>query len=116
MRRSYALICVLWCLAGFGACAQPMSAPPATNPAPVVEVVIDNFTYSPQTLTVAAGTKVRWTNKDDVPHTVTSTDRKFKGSGTLDTDETFATEFKTAGTYPYYCAVHPHMTGTIVVK
>jgi plastocyanin len=78
--------------------------------------MIDNFTFSPQTLSVPAGTTVRWTNKDDVPHTVTSTDKHFTGSRTIDTDETFATEFKTPGTYPYYCAVHPHMTGTVVVK
>jgi plastocyanin len=90
---------------------------PTTKPSSaVVEVMIDNFTFSPPTITVAPGTTVRWTNKDDVPHTVTSTDKRFKSSKTLDTDDTYTTAFATAGTYAYYCAVHPMMTGTVVVK
>lgn len=77
-------------------------------------VKIDNFSFTPQTLTVHPGTKVTWVNKDDVPHTVTSTDKKFK-SRALDTDEQFSFTFSTTGTYNYFCSVHPHMTGKIIV-
>ena len=79
------------------------------------EVKIDNFSFGPQTLTVAAGTTVTWTNRDDIPHTVVSTDGVFK-SKVRDTDETFSFTFAKAGTYPYYCSVHPKMTGTVVVQ
>ncbi|WP_353189271.1 cupredoxin family copper-binding protein [Pandoraea pnomenusa] len=80
-------------------------------------VHIDNFTFSPATLTVRAGTRVTWVNRDDEPHTVTSSGnpRTF-ASGALDTDGTFAFTFDKPGTYAYYCAIHPHMTGVIVVK
>ncbi|VVE62069.1 putative Amicyanin precursor [Pandoraea anapnoica] len=80
-------------------------------------VHIENFTFSPATLTIKAGTRVTWTNRDDEPHTVTSSSnpRTF-ASGALDTDGTFAFTFDKPGTYPYYCAIHPHMTGVIVVK
>ena len=82
-----------------------------------VEVKIDNFSFSPATLTVPAGTTVRWTNRDDIPHTVVSTDdpKAFK-SKVLDTDEKFSFTFSKAGTYPYFCSVHPKMTGTVIVK
>jgi plastocyanin len=81
------------------------------------EVKVDNFSFSPATLTVAAGTTVTWTNRDDIPHTVVSTDdpKAFK-SKVLDTDEKFTFTFSKAGTYPYFCSVHPKMTGTVVVK
>jgi plastocyanin len=88
------------------------AAPAAPN-----QVVIDNFTYSPATLTVAAGTKVTWVNHDDVPHTVTSTNKpRMLDSPSLDTDDKFTFEFKKPGTYDYFCAVHPKMTGKIIVK
>jgi plastocyanin len=81
------------------------------------EVSIDNFKFSPRTLTVAVGTKVTWVNRDDVPHTATSTKKpKVFDSKTLDTDDKFSYVFKTTGTYEYFCAVHPHMKGQIVVK
>jgi plastocyanin len=79
------------------------------------QVAIDNFTFTPQTLTVPVGTKVTWINRDDVPHTVTDTEKRFK-STTLDTDDSFSFTFIAPGEYPYYCGIHPHMTGTIVVK
>jgi plastocyanin len=78
-------------------------------------VKIDNFSFTPQTMTVRTGTTVTWVNKDDVPHTVTSTDKKFK-SRALDTDERFSFTFSAPGTYNYFCSVHPHMTGKIVVQ
>jgi plastocyanin len=81
------------------------------------EVKIDNFSFTPATLTVAVGTTVTWTNRDDIPHTVVSTDdpKAFK-SKVLDTDEKFSYTFTKAGAYPYFCSVHPKMTGTVVVK
>jgi plastocyanin len=91
---------------------KAQSAAPAT-----AEVKIDNFSFAPATLTVAAGTTVTWTNRDDIPHTVVSTDdpRAFR-SKVLDTDEKFSYTFTKAGTFPYFCSVHPKMTGTVVVK
>jgi len=79
------------------------------------EVKIDNFSFGPQTLTVAVGTTVVWTNSDDIPHTVVSTDGVFK-SKVRDTDEKFSYTFTKAGTYPYFCSVHPKMTGKVVVQ
>ena len=83
--------------------------------APNAEVKIDNFSFGPQTLTVPVGATVTWTNRDDIPHTVVSTDGVFK-SKVRDTDETFSYTFAKAGTYPYYCTIHPKMTGQVVVK
>jgi plastocyanin len=78
-------------------------------------VNIDNFVFGPQTLTVPVGATVTWTNKDDIPHTSVSTEGVFK-SKVLDTDEKFSYKFDKAGTYPYYCTIHPKMTGKIVVQ
>jgi plastocyanin len=97
-----------------GAPAESLSAAPEEVPN---QIVIDNFKFQPRRLTVKAGTKVTWVNRDDVPHTATSTARpRSFDSKTLDTDQRFSHVFKTAGTYKYFCAVHPHMTGEIVVK
>jgi len=79
------------------------------------EVKIDNFVFGPQTITVPVGATVTWTNKDDIPHTSVSTDGVFK-SKVMDTDEKFSYTFTKAGTYSYYCSVHPKMTGQVVVK
>ena len=78
-------------------------------------VKIDNFVFGPQTLTVPVGTTVTWTNGDDIPHTSVSTEGVFK-SKVLDTDEKFSYTFTKAGTYPYYCTIHPKMTGKVVVQ
>ena len=80
-------------------------------------VKIDNFSFTPQVLNIAVGTTVTWTNSDDIPHTVVSTDdpKTFK-SKALDTDDKFSFTFTKAGSYPYFCSIHPKMTGTIVVK
>ena len=79
------------------------------------EVKIDNFSFAPASITVAAGTTVTWTNRDDIPHTVVSEDRMIK-SKVLDTDEKFSYTFSKPGTYPYFCSVHPKMTGKVVVQ
>jgi plastocyanin len=78
-------------------------------------VKIDNFVFGPQTITVPVGATVTWTNADDIPHTAVSTDGVFK-SKVMDTDERFSYTFTKAGTYSYYCSVHPKMTGKIVVQ
>jgi plastocyanin len=83
--------------------------------AAIAAVKIDNFVFGPQTLTVPVGTTVTWTNSDDIPHTSVSTEGVFK-SKVLDTDEKFSYTFSKAGTYPYYCTIHPKMTGKIVVQ
>ena len=85
-----------------------------TKPAETA-VKIDNFIFSPNPITVAAGTTVRWTNRDDIPHNIVSDDKSFK-SKALDTDETFAYTFTKPGTYTYFCSIHPRMTGKIVVQ
>ena len=86
----------------------------ATAPA---TVEINNFAFSPPMLTVAPGTKVTWDNKDEEPHTVLSADggQTFK-SPALDTDDKFSFTFDKPGTYKYFCSIHPHMVGTVVVK
>jgi amicyanin len=78
------------------------------------KVSIDNFTFSPQQLTVKTGTTVTWTNRDDIPHVVAGPPA-FK-SKAMDSDDTFSFTFTTPGTYQYFCSLHPHMTGTIVVE
>ncbi len=77
-------------------------------------VKIENFTFGPQELKVKAGTTVTWTNEDDMPHTVVSPNN-FR-SKVLDTAGTYSFTFTTPGTYKYFCSLHPHMTGTIVVE
>jgi plastocyanin len=78
-------------------------------------VTIDNFSFTPQEITVQSGTTVTWVNQDDVPHTVVSNDNKFK-SKALDTDDKFSFTFKEPGTYAYFCSVHPKMTAKVIVK
>jgi plastocyanin len=87
----------------------------AQSTADLIEVRIDNFSFGPTEVTVPAGTTVTWTNHDDIPHTVVSTDKVFK-SKVLDTDEKFSFTFATPGTYPYFCSIHPKMTGKVVVR
>ena len=83
--------------------------------AATVEVKIDNFVFNPQTITVKAGDTVIWINHDDIPHTATSTTGVFR-SEALDTDDKFSFTFATPGSFAYFCALHPHMTGSIVVE
>ena len=87
----------------------------ADKPLQPAEVQIDNFTFGPDTLTVAVNSTVTWINKDDVPHVIASTDGVFR-SKALDTDDKYSFTFAKAGTYAYFCSVHPKMLGKIVVK
>jgi len=92
--------------------------PPEDDKAAAVggnQVVVDNFSFTPTTAAVPLGTTVTWTNRDDVPHNVVNPEQKFK-SPVLDTGETFSHTFDAAGTYKYYCSIHPRMTGQVVVR
>ena len=79
------------------------------------EITIDNFMFTPATLTVKVGTPITWTNHDDIPHTVVSDDKEFK-SKALDTDEKFTFTPTKPGTYTYFCSIHPKMVGKVVVQ
>lgn len=96
--------------------SDPRPPAPAAVPAEVKEVKIDNFSFSPVTLTVALGTTVKWTNRDDIPHTVVSDDKTTFKSKALDTDESFSFTFSKAGTYDYFCSIHPKMTAKVIVR
>jgi plastocyanin len=106
--RSAVLGGLLGLLAGVAVMAAPAGAEDAV-------VKIENFTFAPQRLTVKAGTTITWTNDDDIPHTVASSAKAFK-SKVLDSEDKFSFTFTTAGVYEYFCSLHPHMTGTIVVE
>ncbi|HEY1992207.1 MAG TPA: cupredoxin family copper-binding protein [Gammaproteobacteria bacterium] len=80
-----------------------------------VQVNIFNYKFDPETLTVPAGATVTWTNKDEIPHTVMSSDKSFQGSGGLDTGDSYSYTFTQPGTYNYYCTLHPFMKGKVVV-
>ena len=82
---------------------------------PPTEVRVDNFSFAPDTLTVPVNSTVTWVNKDDVPHVIASNDGLFKSKG-LDTDDKYTYTFSKAGTYSYYCSIHPKMVGKIVVQ
>jgi plastocyanin len=78
-------------------------------------ITIDNFTFTPPEITVPVGTTVKWVNHDDIPHSVVNKDKVFR-SKALDTDDSFSYTFASAGTFEYFCGLHPHMTGKIIVK
>jgi plastocyanin len=97
--------------------ARPNSAmSPEDKPASSATVKIDNFSFGSAAITIPAGTTVKWTNNDDVPHVVTSDDNKLFKSKALDTDDRFSFTFTKPGTYNYYFAIHPKMTAKIVVQ
>ena len=95
--------------------AVATALPAASAHVAETEVKIDNFAFAPQRIVVKAGTTVIWINDDDIPHTVASSAKLFK-SNALDTKDKFSFTFTTAGAYEYFCSLHPHMTGTIVVE
>ena len=78
-------------------------------------VSIDNFTFTPPELTVAVGTTVKWVNHDDIPHLVVNKDKVFR-SKALDTDDSYSFTFTSAGTFNYFCGLHPQMVGKVIVK
>ena len=104
---SAASVAALTCLAACNASA-------AENPSATV-VIAKDFMFSPNTLTISAGSTVTWTNHDEEPHTVVSDNGAFR-SGAMDTNESFSFEFDKPGTYRFICSIHPQMVGTIVVQ
>lgn len=118
MRRSVSVaVLIAVAVLGFSALVAKNSAVAAQQKAQSAEVKIDNFSFGPAALTVSVGSTVTWTNRDDIPHTVVSSDdpKAFK-SRVLDTDDKFSFKFDKAGTYSYFCSVHPKMTGKVVVQ
>lgn len=110
-------VCLLTCLLiAIGVTALLSRRSTAQPPEPVpIEIKMDNFSFRPAKVKVPVGTEVTWINRDDIPHTVVSTDGAFK-SGVLDTDDKFSQRFTKPGTYGYFCSVHPKMTGEILVQ
>jgi plastocyanin len=92
------------------------AARPAAHAHTTVHVTIQNFAFSPQTINVAPGTTVVWTNKDSTEHTVTSDTGAWSDSGSLATGRTFSHTFTKAGTYRYHCSIHPFMKAMVVVS
>jgi amicyanin len=92
------------------AAAAAVAAGPAAS-----SVTIDNFTFSPPAVTVAAGTTVTWTNNDDIPHTVRAVDGSFH-SKAMDSDDKYSFTFTKPGVYSYFCSLHPKMVGKVIVK
>jgi len=93
----------------------PLLAAAAAAPAKVEKVAIDNFAFAPQVIVVAPSTTVTWTNADEDPHTVVATDKSFH-SAAMDTEESYSFTFTHPGEYAYFCSLHPHMTGKVIVK
>lgn len=106
-----ATVAALLCAASIVFVAQGQAA----SPAPTVEVAITKFAFAPKEITVAPGTRIVWTNRDETPHTVTSSDKRFASKG-LDTDDTFEHTFDGTGDFAYICTVHPFMTGVVHVR
>jgi plastocyanin len=97
------------------AAGLPAESASGQPPTTTTEIKIDNFSFGPQTVTVPVGATVTWINHDDIPHTSASTEGLFK-SKAMDTEDKFSYTFTKAGTYSYYCTIHPKMTGTVLVK
>ena len=102
-------------LAASGAMMGTVATMTRAAPVPAAAVRIDNFTFKDPVVTVKPGTTVTWTNGDDIPHTVVAKDGSFK-SKVLDSGDRFSFTFVKPGQFGYYCSIHPHMTGTIIVK
>jgi plastocyanin len=94
------------------AVVMPATISAGVPPAPRVEIT--KFAFAPKEITVATGTKVVWTNRDETPHTVTSNDKGFTSKG-MDTDDKYEHTFASEGNFTYYCTLHPFMTGVVHV-
>jgi plastocyanin len=101
---------VIGAMLAFGAVAAQDATKKDAN-----EITIDNFTFTPKELTIAVGTTVKWVNHDDIPHTVVEKKTTFR-SKALDTDDSYSFTFTSAGTFDYFCGLHPHMVGQVIVK
>ena len=101
---------ILGAMLAFGAVAAQDATKKEAN-----EITIDNFTFTPKELTVAVGTTIKWVNHDDIPHTIVEKKTTFR-SKALDTDDSYSFTFTSAGTFDYFCGLHPHMVGQVIVK
>ena len=108
-----AMVAAFLLIAGVSAFTAVKSVTAAAPAGPTVR--IDNFTFSPPEITIASGTAVTWENRDDIPHEVVAADKAFR-SKVLDTDESYSFTFTSPGVYEYFCALHPHMKGKVIVK
>jgi len=115
---SWMLVVISALVLSTAALSPAMAANAVVAAASAKPIVVDirDFTFAPKTLTVSAGTRVVWTNRDEEPHVVVSAGNQFTPSRALDTSDSYAVTFDHAGTYTYYCAMHPMMVGTIIVK
>ena len=110
MQRRWMLAAILLAGAQAASAADPGAAQTA-------QVFIDNFSFAPAVLTVTPGTTVTWTNRDDIPHTVLAGGPQgLIKSGPMDTDDSFSFTFDKPGRYDYFCTLHPHMQGSVVVQ
>ena len=107
--RVGAVLALVFCAAFAMPAIFAQAAPPAAT------VDISKFAYGPKEITIAPGTKIVWTNRDETPHTVTSNDKSFASKG-LDTDDKFEHTFASEGDFSYICTVHPFMTGVVHVR
>ncbi len=112
-RRTASILAALIATGMFSS-ALRAAAQTAEEEVKAATVTIDNFTFSPETLTIKPGTKVTFLNRDDIPHTVVAVDKAFK-SKALDTDDSYEFVFTTAGVFDYFCGLHPHMKAKIIV-
>jgi amicyanin len=102
----FGLLAALILTTCFGSEAKAEAAP---------SVHIDNFTFAPQEITITRGTTLTWVNDDDIPHTIAATNQAFR-SKAMDTEQMFSFTFTEPGTYEYFCSLHPHMQGKVIVK
>ena len=109
--RVGAVLALVFC----AAFVMPAILAAAAPPSPTVDLNIAKFAYAPKDITIAPGTKIVWTNRDETPHTVTSNDKSFASKG-LDTDDKFEHTFSSEGDFSYICTVHPFMTGVVHVR
>jgi len=109
--RACAALALVFC----AAFVMPAIFAAAASPAPAVDLDITKFKFAPKEITIAPGTKIIWTNRDETPHTVTSNDKSFASKG-LDTDDKFEHTFASEGDFSYFCTVHPFMTGVVHVR
>lgn len=115
-RRTVVEIILLAAILAFASCSKDNTNNDKNTPAPGDnEVWIQGMAFHPSTITVSAGTAVKWTNKDNASHTVTS-DTGLFDSGSIANSGTYSFTFDSAGTYQYHCTIHPNMTAKVVVQ
>ena len=108
------IVLALMVVAGMTMLKRSVSAA-ENKPASMTEIKIDNFSFTPASITIPAGTEVHWKNNDDIPHNVVSDDHSIK-SKVMDTGDEFTYTFAKPGTYNYFCSIHPKMTAKVIVQ